>query len=222
MPYSNFKENLLRQAEPAFAAFQKRLIFTKYEILGVRTPTLRKLTKAWKGREEELLAFPNENYETVFIKLAAVAALPYEQFLQKLEYCVSLMDNWALCDCFKVKCIAKHKQEFLTEIEKIFQTGKEFYQRYALVVLLSDYVEEEYLPTVREYLRRADTRPYYIHMAAAWLTAEILIKHYEYGVALLTYLILVPKTHNKAVQKAIESYRLTTEQKEFLRSLKIN
>ncbi len=221
MTYSSFIEELQSYAEPSFQQFQKRLIFTDYEILGVRTPVLRKLAKKYEGELERIFAFPNEYYETVFIKLTIISKLPYEVLLRYLEACVALMDNWALCDSFRAKAIAKNKKEFLPVLESLFATGKEFYQRYALVVLLSEYVEKEYLSLIKAYLRRADTRPYYIHMAAAWLTAEILIKEYEYGVVLLKEKVLDVKTHNKAIQKAIESYRLTLEQKEFLRSLKI-
>jgi 3-methyladenine DNA glycosylase AlkD len=150
-----------------------------------------------------------------------VSMLPYEDFLRYLDGCVVLIDNWALCDSFKGKCIAQHKQEFLPVLEKYFQSGKEFYQRYVLVSLLSFYVEEEYLNTIFDYLQRADTSKYYVHMACAWLTAEILIKQYEFGVYILRSGILDGKTHNKSIQKARESFRLKNEQKEFLNSLKI-
>lgn len=221
MSYSNFIEELKRLAEPDFAGFQKRLIFTKYEILGVRTPIMRKLVKSWKGREEELLSFPNEFYETVFIKLTAISALPFEEFVKHVDYCVSLMDNWALCDLFKAKCVQENKQAFLPVLESLFANGGEYYQRYVLVTLLYGYIHKEYYSLIWEYILKADKSPYYVHMAVAWLVAEILVKDYESGVAFLQKGELPVKTHNKSIQKAIESYRLTLQQKEFLRSLKI-
>ena len=221
MTYSSFIDELKNLAEPEFAQFQRRLIFTNYEILGVRTPTLRKIAKTWQGREKELLSFPNAYYEVVFVKLAAISALTFAEFIKNVDDCVSLIDNWALCDSFKAKCISKHKREFLPILELLFEKGREYYQRYVLVVLLAEYVEKEYLPLIRKYIRRANKQPYYVHMAAAWLVAEILVKEYETGICILKEDNLPVKTHNKAIQKAIESYRLTTEQKEFLRSLKI-
>lgn len=221
MEYSSFIEELKGYAQPSFQQFQTRLIFTKYEILGVRTPVLRKMAKKYAAQLDEIFAFPNEYYEVVFIKLTIVSALSFQEFLQYLPSCVSLIDNWALCDSFKGKCIAKHKKQFLTVLEDLFSRGTEFFQRYVLVVLLSEYVEKEYLPLIKEYLLRANTQPYYVYMAAAWLTAEIVIKEFDYGVVLLKEKALDTKTHNKAIQKAIESYRLTLGQKEFLRSLKI-
>ena len=222
MTYSGFIEKLKGFAEEDFANFQRKLIFTERKILGVRTPILRKIAKEFSQDIQTLLAFPNEYYETVFIKLTAVSLLPYGEFLLYLEECVSLIDNWALCDSFKAKCIKKQKPEFLVVLEKIFLHGGEYFQRYVFVVLLSEYVQKEYLDTIKQYIERADFEKYYVHMAVAWLTAEILIKQYDYGVKLLKEDILPQKTHNKAIQKAIESYRIHNEQKEYLRSLKID
>lgn len=220
MTYSEFLNKITPYAEEGFADFQRRLIFTERKILGIRTPKLREIAKNLSVDIPTLLSFPNEYYEVVFIKLTAVSALPYDEFVRYLPHCVALMDNWALCDSFKGKYIKKHKVEFLPVLEELFASGGEFFMRYVLVVLLGEYVEEEYLPLLKEYLRRADLSFYYVRMAAAWLTAEILVKEYEAGVQLLKEEILTAETHNKAIQKAIESYRLTAEQKESLRSLK--
>lgn len=221
MTYSELLRKLQSFAEKDFAEFQKRLIFTNREILGVRTPTLRKLAKAYLGEIDDLLSFPNDNYETVFIKLTAVSLLPYERFVKELPKCLPLIDNWALCDSFKATCIRKRKDEFLSVLDTVFAQKSEFSQRYVLVVLLSEYVEEKYRETLKKYIVSADTAPYYVHMAVAWLTAEILVKDYRFGLELLKTGKLPEKTHNKAIQKAIESYRLTKEQKDELRSLKI-
>ncbi len=222
MTYSEFLNVLNENAEGQFADFQKKLIPTKYVILGVRTPTMRKIAKSYKDRTKEVLSFPNEYYETVFIKLALIVELPYEKFTGDVQYAVSLMDNWALCDCFKAQCIKKHKEDFLSVLEKLFKIGGEFYERYVLVMLLTYYVEDEkYLPIIESYMQRANLSKYYVYMAVAWLTAEILIKHYDAGLRILKSGIFDSKTHNKSIQKAIESYRLTNEQKRTLRSLKI-
>ena len=221
MTYSEFIDILTASAEKNYAEFHSSLTPTKYKILGVRVPIMRKLAKQYQNHFEELIFFPNEYYEVVFIKLTLISQLPYERFIQYIEKAVDWIDNWALCDSFKAKCIRTHKDEFLPVLEAIFQTGKEFYQRYVLVVLLSEYMDEKYLSLIKGYICRADTSPYYVYMGVAWLVAEILVQYYEYGVAILQESILQPKTHNKAIQKAIESYRLTENQKEYLRSLKI-
>ena len=221
MKYSDLLDVLHSYAEEKFADFQRRLIFTNRKILGVRTPILRKIAKEYTLEMENILSFPNEYYEVVFIKLTQVAQLPYEKFLLHLDDCVSWMDNWALCDCFKAKCIRKHKRDFLPVLQTLFDRGGEYWQRYPLVVLLSEYVEKEYLSDAEIFIAKADTSYYYVHMAVAWLIAEILVKEYDFGLELLKKRLTDTKTHNKAIQKAIESFRLTQEQKDFLRSLKI-
>lgn len=221
MKYSEFIDELKTYAEEKYADFNRGLIQTKYKILGIRVPTLRKFAKKCIGAVDELLSFPDDYYETVFIKLTAVSLLPYPEFAKRVKDCVSLIDNWGHCDSFKAKCIRQNRTEFLSVLEEIFLHGGEFFERYVLVTLLGEYMEEEYLPLIERYIRRADTSSYYVHMAVAWLTAEILVKFYGQGVSLLQKGILDTKTHNKAIQKAIESYRLTDEQKASLRSLKI-
>jgi 3-methyladenine DNA glycosylase AlkD len=221
MTYSEFLGILYAYKEEDFAQFQRRLIFTKQEILGVRTPVLRKIAKQYKEKLENIFSFPDVYYETTFIKLATLSLLPYEEFVEKLEKAVSLIDNWATCDSFKGKCIETHKDDFLPHLDRIFLNGGEFEQRYVLVCLLNYYMDKKYFPLIEKYLQTANKTLYYIHMAAAWLVAELLVKFYEYGITILEKGFLDKKTHNKAIQKAIESYRLTNEQKGFLRSLKI-
>ena len=220
MTYSDFIEELKNHAEPSFAAFQKRLIFTKYEILGVRTPTMRALAKKYKEYLKEIFSFPNEYYEVVFIKLTIVSLLPYEEFVRYVDDCVLLMDNWALCDSFKANCIKKEKGRFFEKVKELFQKGNEYQQRYALVTCLYYYIEEEYFLSIEKFIREANIKLYYVHMAVAWLLVEILTKNYEYGVQLLKSELVDEATCHKAIRKGIESYRLTKEQKEFLRSLK--
>jgi len=221
MTYSELIDILNQNKSDSFATFQRRLIPTEYSILGVRTPTMRKIAKMYEKEWQDIFAFPNEYYEVVFIKLTLLSKLPYETFIQHVDYAVSLMDNWAHCDCFKADCIKRHKEEFLSVLDSLFQRKSEYYQRYVLVCFLSYYVEKKYLPIIERYIKQADTSKYYVHMAVAWLVAEILIKQYDDGLRLLNSNLMENKTHNKAIQKAIESYRLTNEQKEFLRSLKI-
>ena len=223
MTYDKLLLELNACAESAFADFQRKLILPpKQNILGVRTPTLRKIAKKYLSEIDDVFAFPDEYYEVTFIKLTMAAHLPYEQFVTYLDRCVGLIDNWALCDSFKAPCVASRKREFLPVIERYFATGEEFYQRYALVMLLFYYVEEEYVDVLISFLRKADRSKYYVYMACAWLTVEILIKHYDVGVSILQHNVLDVKTHNKSIQKAQESFRLNDEQKRYLKTLKIS
>ena len=221
MNYGQLLTELNRLADSGYREFHSKLLKNEnIKLLGVRVPLLRRLARAFKGCEDELMSFPDEYYEVTFLKLTAVAALPYDEFILRLDNCVKLIDNWATCDCFSPKCIKSHREQFLPYIEKYINSPGEFEQRFALTTLLSFYIEEDYLEYIFSCCRRADTSLYYVHMAVAWLIAEVLVKYYESGVEFLNKEILTKRTHNKAIQKAIESYRLTPEQKIKLNKIK--
>lgn len=221
MTYTELVSLLRKNSEKNFVDFQRKLIFTKYDILGVRTPKLREIAKLFKESVESLLSFPNEYYEVVFIKLSVVALLPYGEFIKRVQTVVPLIDNWALCDSFRPKCLKEHAEEYLPTLLCFLEKAGEYEKRYVLVTLLVYYTDEKYLSILAGVLRGTDTARYYVRMAAAWLVAELLVKHYDFGVNLLKEGFLEVKTHNKAIQKARESYRLNNQQKAYLNALKI-
>lgn len=221
MSYDQLINELRSVSEEKFADFQRKLVPTKKEILGICTPKMRLLAKKWGKDFEKLFSFPDEYFEVAFIKSAALASLPFDKYVVYVEKILGAFDNWAVCDCFKPKCVRMHKEEYLPYLKRFFATEKEFFQRHVLVTLLFYYIEPAYFAEIESFLRQADTSKYYVHMAAAWLVAEILIKDYEEGKRLLSLRFLPQKTQDKAIQKARESYRLTQEQKEELKTLKI-
>ena len=221
MQYRQLLQILEENADEKYREFHKKLLKNDgIKVLGVRIPILRKIAKQFKGDIANLIGFPDEYYEVTFIKLTAVSNLKYEDFIKYSDLCVSFIDNWATCDCFTPKCIEKHRHEYLSYIDKYLSFNGEFYQRFALTTLLHFYVEEEFLEIIFNAVKSADTSYYYVHMAAAWLIAEVLVKYYESGVKFLQSEILEKKTHNKAIQKANESFRLSKEQKNFLKEIK--
>ena len=222
MQYRQLLEILEEDADLKYREFHRRLLKNdELKVLGVRIPNLRKIAKQFKNDTDNLMSFPDEYYEVTFIKLTAVANLKYEEFIKYADLCVSLIDNWATCDCFTPRCIEKHRQDFIPYIEKYLTYCGEFYQRFALTTLLHFYVEEEFLDVIFNAIKRAETdKYYYVHMAAAWLIAEVLVKYYDIGVKFLQSETLDKKTHNKAIQKANESFRLSKEQKIFLKGIK--
>jgi 3-methyladenine DNA glycosylase AlkD len=214
-------EELKSFAEENYKNFMQKLLKDDtINVLGVRIPTMRKIAKKYSGRVDELINFPDDYFEVTFVKLCAVANLPYERFLSLLDECVKRIDNWASCDCFKAKCVENNKQDFVKYIDKYLDEDKQFYQRFALVSLLNFYVEEPYLAKIYESVNRADTNFYYVSMAVAWLIAEVLVKYFDNGVEFLKCNTLDVKTHNRCIQKAKESYRLSDKQKMLLNNLK--
>ncbi|MDE6597268.1 MAG: DNA alkylation repair protein [Clostridia bacterium] len=221
MSYPQFLDELKSLSDESYKAFHKKLLKNdNINVLGVRVPALRKLAKKYAKSVDELMSYPDEYYEVTFVKLSAVALLGYDEFIKYVDRCVPLIDNWATCDCFTSKCILKHRQDFLPYIEKYLSVDKEFYQRFALTTLLHFYVDEEYANLIFQSVQKGNTDYYYVHMAAAWLIAEMLVKYYDTAKNFLLKNLLDKKTHNKAIQKACESFRLSDEQKIYLKGIK--
>lgn len=219
--YEQLLSQLKENAEEEYASFHKRLLKDeRINVLGVRVPALRKIARQYVNRVPELLELPDEYYEVTFVKLQAAAYLPYERFTECVDKCVSLIDNWATCDCFVPKCVKANKEDFYKYICRYLARDGEFYQRFALTTLLHFYVEEEWLGAIYTCITHSSHKYYYVHTAAAWLMAEILVKHYGCGVEYLQRGELEARTHNLSIRKACESFRLTKEQKEYLKTLK--
>lgn len=220
--YNQLLNQLKENAEESYATFHKNLLNNEeINVLGVRVPILRKIAKDYVNCIPELLEVPDVYYEITFVKLQAVSLLNYTEFLKYVDKCVSLIDNWATCDSFTPQCIIAHRADFYKTVCRYLARDDEFYQRFALTTLLHFYVKEDWLDKIYNCTaNHANTDYYYVHMAAAWLIAEVLAKFYESGVEFLKQNLLDEKTHNKAIQKACESFRLTKEQKEYLTTLK--
>lgn len=221
MPYQQLLIELESCADENYRAFHKKLLKNdNVKLMGVRIPVMRKIAKKYIDSIDELLTFPDEFYEVTFIKLTAVSMLKYEEFILYIDRCVALIDNWATCDCFAPKCIKSHRNEFMPYIRKYAGQNGEFYQRFALTALLHFYVEDDYAETIFALSERSDTSLYYVHMAVAWLIAEALVKIYDKAKSFLLENTLDKKTHNKAIQKACESFRLSNDQKNYLKGIK--
>ncbi len=229
MTYEQLLAALAEKKDETYRQFNERIVNVPAGTsIGVRTPLLRAFGKELVKGEgfdlDALLAFPNDVFEVRLLKCYAVGykKMPFAEKVRYIEACLPVIDGWAVCDlfCSTLKEIAKHREEFLPHIEAYIARGTEFSQRFGYVLLLGSYMAEEYLPRIFTLLERAHTQYYYTHMGAAWLIAEVLVKFYERGVSFLQTTALDAKTVNKAIQKARESYRLTDEQKNFLKLLK--
>lgn len=219
--YEEALARLNEHRDEKYAAFHSRLLKNdKIKLIGVRTPMLRAFAKAWKGEADTFLAFPDEYYEITFLKCALVGALSYMEFIKRVDTLVPLLDNWATCDMFTAPCVKKHREEFLPYIEKYLCSEKEFTVRYGLVMLLHYYVDEEYLPFIFKSVREIARQDYYMIMGAAWLVAEVLTKFFDEGVRFLQKGSVLQEIHNRAIRKACESFRITEEEKRFLKSLR--
>ena len=227
--YDEITAELSAMKDETYRVFNERIVnIPAGSSLGVRTPLLRaygkRLIKEEGFRLDALLAFPSDLFEMRLLKCFAVGMvrMPFEEKILYIERCLPVIDGWAVCDlfCSVLKEVKRHREEFFPQLSRYVGQGTEFSQRFAYVLLLGCYMDEAWLPAIFSLLDRARTEFYYTHMGAAWLLAEVFVKFFDRGVAYCGVTALSPKTCNKAIQKACESFRLRDEQKIFLKSLK--
>lgn len=223
--YESFQKELFAQAEPEFARFQARLLRSDLPVIGLRTPLLRKTAKELvKDNGEGFLRFcGRDSYEErlLYGLVAAALPVPYEAFLGYCDvYVEDVVENWAHCDVFcssLKKRLKGHEADFFGYIQKYLASENPWAVRVGLVVMLEYYLTADDL---RESLRRTgevQSDFYYVRMAQAWLLATAWAKDPQKTREMLANLPLEEWTYRKFVQKACESYRVTPEDKAWLR-----
>lgn len=205
-----------------YKAFNDKIMkATRLPSIGVRIPMMRKLAKKYYGAQQALIKIKPQYTEEVMLLGTVIAHAPMDFEERKkltLEW-LATVDNWAAIDT----CIYKPKTseiELMYEFDKQLITSPlEFFARYGIISLFttfSDRAEE-----VLNIYATVNSDKYYINMALAWGISVLLVKNYDVTVKYLETRIFTPWVHNKAIQKAIESFRITQDQKNYLRTLKV-
>ena len=221
------RKDLYAAKDDQYRVFSAKLIPTADEsrFIGVRTPALRAMAKEYVKREEigEFLdALPHEYFDENQLHAFILSSMKdYEKCMEGVNAFLPYVDNWATCDQMSPKIFKKHKADLLKYI-KIWLKSKETYTvRFAIGMLMEHFLDEDYDPAFPKMVARIRSDEYYINMMIAWYFATALAKQYDSILPFLEERKLDLWTHNKTIQKATESYRITPEQKEYLRSLKI-
>lgn len=222
------KKKLFELSDQKYKEFHGGLCPGTENIIGVRVPVLRKYAqelfkeKDWKQTIDEI---DNEYYEEIMLQGMLIGQAKNENIntiLNYVEKYVPKIDNWAICDifCAGLKATKKYKKEMWNFIQKYLESDKEFEIRFAIVMILDYYIDEEYLKEDFKIFDNIKHEGYYVKMAVAWAISICLIKYYEDTLEYLRKSKIDNWTYNKAIQKAIESYRISDEKKDFLRKLK--
>ncbi len=222
------KKKLQELSDTKYKEFHSSLCPGTENIIGVRVPILRNYAKElfsvqnWK---ETIKQIDNQYYEEIMLQGMLIGQAKKENIeivLKYIEEYLPKIDNWAICDvfCAGLKITQKYKEEMWNFIQKHLKSDKEFEIRFAIVMILDYYIEEEYIKKDLEILDKITHEGYYVKMAIAWAISVCLIKFYDETIKYLQDCNLDNWTYNKAIQKALESYRITNEQKEFLRKMK--
>lgn len=209
-----------------YKAFHSRLIpmVEEERIIGVRTPELRKYAKEFykKGDWRRFLkGLPHDYYEENNLHAFLIEEIKdYKKCVQELNLFLPYVDNWATCDMMRPKIFKKHLPELLGEIQRWTSAQEIYTVRFGIVMLMTFYLEEEFEVEYLEWVAGIQSDDYYIKMAIAWYFATALAKQYTCAVKYLEENRLEQWTHNKAIQKAVESYRVAENQKTYLRTLR--
>ncbi len=221
------RERLFSLQDLKYREMQIKIIPTvkPERIIGVRTPELRMMAKEL-GNREGTDAFLNDLPHSFFDEDQLHAFIlsgmkDYAECLAALERFLPYVDNWANCDQMSPKVFRKHRTELLSSIRKWISSGETYMIRFGIGMLMEHYLDEDFDIAYPEMVSGIRSGEYYVNMMTAWYFATALAKQYDAVLPFIEDRRLDAWTHNKAIQKSVESYRITPEQKAYLKTLKI-
>ena len=220
------REELFRLRDEKYRDFQIGLIPTvePETLIGVRTPELRRFAKELIKRGDVspfLAALPHKYFDENQLHAFLLSEMKdYGRCLEEVDRFLPYIDNWATCDQLSPKIFARHRGELIEPIRDWIRSEETYTVRFGIGMLMQHYLDEAFDPAYPEMVAEIRSEEYYVNMMIAWYFATALAKRYEAVLPFLEETRLAPWTHNKAIQKAAESHRISPEQKIYLRSLK--
>ena len=222
----DIRKELFALQDEKYQAFQVKLFPTlnPESIIGVRTPDLRSYAKKLLKQEEiaEFLSdLPHRYFDENQLHAFIISEMKdYERCIGEVKRFLPFVDNWATCDQMSPKVFKKHLPELLECIRDWIGSGKTYTIRFAVGMLLEHYLDDAFDLKYPEIVASIRSSEYYVNMMIAWYFATALAKQYEAILPFIESRKLDTWTHNKAIQKAVESYRVSEENKQHLKTLK--
>ena len=227
MIVDEIREELFAMQDEKYRDFQGKLIPTAGAdtVIGVRTPQLRKYAGHLLKREDIfrfLDDLPHKYFDENQLHAFILSGMKdYDRCIEEVIRFLPYVDNWATCDQMSPKVFRKHKQELLKNIEAWIVSEETYTVRFGIGMLMEHFLDDDYDVKYPEMVAKVRSEEYYVNMMIAWYFATALAKQYDTVIAFIEGRRLDTWTHNKAIQKSVESYRITDEQKAYLKSLKI-
>ena len=222
------EEQLFEMQDLKYRDFHAGLMpnIDKNRIIGVRTPQLRKFAKEY-GKTENAKTFltvlPHQYYEENNLHGLLIEQIKeYDSALDELERFLPYIDNWATCDMLAMKVVKKHLDLFIKKIYQWLESKHTYTIRFAIGMLMRYYLEDTFKIEYARKVAEISSEEYYVNMMRAWYFATALAKQYEQVIPFLEEREMDAWTHNKTIQKSVESYRISPKQKEYLIMLKIS
>ncbi|MBR4430247.1 MAG: DNA alkylation repair protein [Clostridiales bacterium] len=193
-------------------------------ITGVRTPALRSLAKELAKREDISLFLedlPHKLFEEDQLHAFILSGMKdAEECIRLVDKFLPYVDNWATCDQMSPKVFKKNKKLLLEYVNTWIKSDKTYVKRFAVGMLMEHFLDEDFKPSYLAKVAKIRSDEYYVNMMIAWYFATALAKQYDQTLPYIEGQKLDKWTHNKSIQKAVESYRITPEQKEYLKTLR--
>ena len=221
----NITEKLFENRDPGYRDFQCRLMPTvdPEAVLGVRTPVLRGLAKTIDDKTAAafIKELPHRYYEennlhAFLVERERDIDKCYDLVNEFLPY----IDNWATCDSFSPKVLKKDKKRLLESIDKWMSSYEIYTVRFGIGMLMRYFLDGDFCVGYHQKVASVESEEYYVRMMCAWYFATALAKQYDEVLPYIEENRLDVWTHNKTIQKAVESYRITPQQKAYLKTLK--
>ena len=205
--------------------FQSKLIPTidKSTIIGVRMPDLRKLSKKIDEKQAQIFMqdLPHTYYEENMLQSILISNMKnYDDCIDHLERFLPFVDNWAVCDCISPKIFTKNTDKLIEKIKLWAKSSHTYTVRVAICLLMKYFLDEKFKVEYLNIVTQIKSEEYYVKMMVAWFFATALAKQWDDVIFVLEDNLLDEWTHNKSIQKARESFRITPEQKQYLKLLK--
>lgn len=221
------QSRLFSMRDSGYKEFQSKLIPTVEPdtIIGVRTPELRKFAKEFAKQpeaEEFIKILPHKYFDENNLHGFLIETIKdYDKLISELGRFLPYVDNWATCDLMRPKVFKNHLPELLGQIRLWVKSENTYTVRFGLEMLMTFYLDADFRPEYLDIAAGVKSEEYYVNMMTAWYFATALAKQYEAAVPYIEQHRLDSWSHNKAIQKAVESRRITPERKEYLKTLKI-
>lgn len=217
---------LFEKQELAYREFSSKLMPTvpKETVIGVRTPILRKLAKELYGTKAGtafLQELPHRYFEENSLHGFMLEQIKdFDEALVRVEEFLPFVDNWSTCDSFTPKCFKQNPEKLHSKALEWLGSDKVYTVRYGIKILMNFFLEKNFKPEVLEQVASVTPTDYYVSMMIAWFFATALAKQYCETLPFIEKRRLDEVTHRRAVRKALESFRITEEQKAHLKTLK--
>ena len=226
MTLHDLEQILFQYQDTAYADFTAKLIpgVPRERFIGIRSPECKKIAKQIKDDPvipEFLAALPHFWYEENCLHVALINQIrDYDACIAALEQFIPYIDNWAVNDAINPACFKKHRSELIDRVQNWISSDAPYTRRCGMRILMSNYLKEDFKPEYLDLPADLRSEEYYVNMMTAWLFAEALIKQWDTAITYIETHRLDQWTNNKAIQKACESYRISDEQKTYLKTLK--